>query len=129
MRGFGSAASSSRIHGSVTPSASAAKLARWMVEPSAIGSLERNPDLDHIACRSHGGEVFAELRRLGNPAVRNPTSAGCPRFTAASMAWEIVSRGVMRVTFAAACAAGSLMSLSPRPEQPMRMRAPGCAPA
>src|SRR5579862_2415778 len=66
-----------------------------MVEPSAIGSENGTP----ISTTSQTDATSARLRlkpaRVGNPAVRNPTSAGRPCAAAAPMAAEMRSRAAM----------------------------------
>src|ERR1700722_18622430 len=66
-----------------------------MVEPSAIGSENGTP----ISTTSQTDATSARFRlkssRAGNPAVRNPTSAGRPCATAASIAAEMRSRAAM----------------------------------
>src|ERR1700761_9402584 len=66
-----------------------------MVEPSAIGSENGTP----ISTTSQTDATSARFRvksaRVGNPAVRNPTSAGLPRATAASIAADMRSRAAM----------------------------------
>src|ERR1700722_15602689 len=67
-----------------------------MVEPSAMGSEKGTP----ISTTSQADATSARLRvkfsRLGNPAVRNPTSAGRPCDTAVPIAAEMPSRAAMR---------------------------------
>src|SRR5580658_5180805 len=89
----GNAASSCRIHGSVTPSASAMKLARWIVEPSAMGSVNGTPISTTSQTDATAARLSANWRRVGNPAVRNPTSAGRPWAAAAFIAVDMLSRG------------------------------------
>ena len=87
------APSSCSSHVSVKPPCSEAKLARWIVAPSAIGSLNGTPISTTSASLEIARRLSAKPARSGKPAVMKPTSAGRPLAAAALIAALMLSRG------------------------------------
>ena len=117
--------SSARIQLRLTPCASAARLARWMVTPSAIGSVNGTP----ISTTS---AAAASARRCSRKLLARREAGGQigdqRRLAAARRRARIARADALARTHGALLPASSVccsvdMSLSPRPERHTRMRA------
>ncbi len=95
-----------------------------MVMPSAIGSVKGTPISTTSASLPTWVRCSRNFSRLGNPAVTKATMAVPPR--ALRMASLIFSLGLMNFWSVASTVRSNVgMSLSPRPESPMRIFLPG----
>ena len=124
------ARSCSSIHGSVTP----------FVERGKTGALnggavrhriaEGDADFDHIANLGDRGEVFLELAQRRKPGgeIAHQRRLTFRRRASNRGGYALAGLHDQRISFNNVfCRIG--MSLSPRPEQPMRICAPGFLPA